>query len=118
MPDRDTLMLQHWIQQSAEVRYTVLASAKVPVSWGVKRAEDLESTTEGRTWLLVHRSGYPCFEKEQLLDLLAAMAQKLGPPEPRTFTMTRGETIKAYRYALPQDRESRRSLATGTNPTR
>jgi hypothetical protein len=38
------------------------------------------------------------FEKDLLADLLAEFDRTLGPPEVRTFNMTRGETIKAYRY--------------------
>jgi hypothetical protein len=90
-------MLQHWIQQSAEVRYNVLAKAPVPVRWGITRAEDLEPAAD-RTWLIVHRGGYPYFDEDKLSALTAAIARRLGTPEVRTFPMTRGETIQTYRY--------------------
>ena len=70
-------MLQHWIQQSAEVRYNVLAKAPVPVRWGIKRAEEVEPAAD-RTWLIVHRGGYPYFDEDRLAGLTAAFARTLG----------------------------------------
>jgi 4-amino-4-deoxy-L-arabinose transferase-like glycosyltransferase len=109
MPRRDVLMLQHWIQQSAEVRYNIFAKAPVPVRWGVRATEDVGNRVD-RTWLIVHRSGYPYFEEDRLSGLTEAFARTLGTPEIRTFPMTRGETIQTYRYPRPRDREPRGSV--------
>ncbi len=100
LPVSEKLMLEHWLQQMAEVRYNVLARAPVPVLW-MPAEGTLEVPESGRTWLIVHRSGCPEFDEGRLDRLKGELAARLGPPRPRVDRLTRGESIEAFEYPAP-----------------
>jgi hypothetical protein len=100
LPVSKSLMLEHWLQQMAEVRYNILAKAPVAVEW--MPAEDrVDVVNTGRTWLIVHRSGCPQFDEERLERLKARLAEILGTPRLRVERLTRGETIESFEYSAP-----------------
>ncbi len=103
LPVSKKLMLEHWLQQAAEVRYNVLAKAPVPVLWKPDRA-GLVGPFAGRTWLIVHRSGCPGFDEARLAADRASLAGIAGPPRVVEFPMTRGESITAYEFPAPVGR--------------
>ena len=99
--DSNRLMLEHWLQQMAEVRYNVLAKAKVPVLWMTAEGSvDFPGT--GRTWLIVHRSGCPEFDEARLDRLKGTLAGRLGSPTLRVDRLTRGESIESFEYPAPR----------------
>ena len=93
-------MLEHWLQQMAEVRYNLLAKAPVPLAWD-PGADALAAPVAGRTWLIVHRSGCPGFDEAGLAADRAALARRLGPPRTHRYELTRGESIEADEYPAP-----------------
>ncbi len=97
LPVSKSLMLEHWLQQMAEVRYNILAKAPVPVEWMPEEGR-IEVANAGRTWLIVHRSGCPQFDEARLERLKASLAGSLGEPRFRVERLTRGETIESYEY--------------------
>ena len=97
LPDSPKLMLEHWLQQVAEVRYNVLALAPGPVRW-MPDSENLVEPSTGRTWLLVHRSGCPTFAAARLAVALDVLTANLGQPTLKVFPMTRGESIDVYEF--------------------
>ena len=100
LPVSRKLMLEHWLQQMAEVRYNILAKAPVPVVW-MPDEDQVEPAPAGRTWLIVHRSGCPAFDEGRLERLKRRLAGRLGSPEVRVERLTRGEAIEAFEYPLP-----------------
>lgn len=107
LPVSNSLMLEHWLQQMAEVRYNVLARAPVPVEW--MPAEDrVEVAEHGRTWLIVHRSGCPRFDEARLGRLKARLGERLGSPKVRVERLTRGETIESFEYPAPSPGATKR----------
>ena len=97
LPDSPGLMLEHWLQQMAEVRYNILARSPVPLDWMPAEGR-IEMAEAGRTWLIVHRSGCPAFDEGRLERLKASLAGSLGPPEARVARLTRGESIESFEY--------------------
>jgi hypothetical protein len=100
LPVSKGLMLEHWLQQMAEVRYNVLAKAPVPVDFH-PNAATLEPSTTGRTWLIVHWSRTPAFDRGGLLALQKTLADHLGAPQVRIDRLTRGESIESFEYSAP-----------------
>jgi 4-amino-4-deoxy-L-arabinose transferase-like glycosyltransferase len=103
LPVSKTLMLEHWLQQMAEVRYNILARAPVPVEW-MPSEDRSEASRAGRTWLIVHRSGCPQFDEARLDRLKAKLAAALGDPKVRVDRLTRGESIESFEYPAPSRR--------------
>jgi hypothetical protein len=97
LPRSKTLMLEHWLQQMAEVRYNLLARAPVPVEWRLD-FDRAAIAGSGRTWLIVHRSGCPDFDEAGLDRMKAGLAGKLGLPRAQVDRLTRGESIEAFEY--------------------
>ena len=97
LPKSEGLMLEHWLQQMAEVRYNVLAKAPVPVDWNPD-ITTLATPTAGRTWLIVHRSRCPGFDEASLAANRGFLLDRLGSPVVHRFPMTRGESIEAFEY--------------------
>ncbi len=95
-------MLEHWLQQMAEVRYNILAKAPVPVDW-MPSEDRVEVASSGRTWLIVHRSGCPQFDEDRLERLKARLAGSLGTPKVRIDRLTRGESIESFEYPARED---------------
>jgi 4-amino-4-deoxy-L-arabinose transferase-like glycosyltransferase len=100
LPVSKGLMLEHWLQQMAEVQYNVLAKAPVPVVWMPSNAS-VPSSTTGRTWLIVHRSGCRAFDEGRLVQLKKVLGDCLGAPQSRVDRLTRGETIESFEYSAP-----------------
>ncbi len=100
LPVSRKLMLEHWLQQMAEVRYNILAKAPVPVEW-MPDENQVEFVSAGRTWLIVHRSGCPQFDEVRLERLKAKLAGRLGTPKARVDRLTRGESIESFEYPAP-----------------
>ena len=100
LPKAKGVLLEHWLQQMAEVRYNILAKAPVPVEWMPDEAE-LEDAPAGRTWLIVHRSGCPRFDRGRLDRWKGTFEGRLGAPEVVVKRLTRGESIEAYGYPSP-----------------
>jgi len=100
LPDAPGLMLEHWLQQMAEVRYNLIALAPGPIAWN-PGPEALATPNPGRTWLIVHRSGCPGFDEAALAADREALAGRLGPPRSHRFPLTRGESIEADEYPAP-----------------
>ena len=98
--DMPGMMLEHWLQQMAEVRYNVLAKSPVPVAWNPDPAS-VAGPCSGRTWLIVHRSGCPGFDEAGLALDRAVLARRLGTPTMHRFALTRGESIEAEEYPAP-----------------
>ena len=94
-------ILEHWVQQSAEVRYNILADAPVPTRWLPDPGEVALAASAGRTWLIVHRTGCPGFDEARLRDARRRLESRLGPPQVVEFTLTRGESITAYHFSDP-----------------
>jgi hypothetical protein len=90
-------LLEHWLQQMAEVRYNILAKAPVPVEWMPDEAR-IVYPSAGRTWLVVHRSGCPGFDEGRLDRLKETLAGRQGAPRLQIDRLTRGESIEAYEY--------------------
>jgi len=103
LPPSKKLMLEHWLQQMAEVRYNVLARAPVPVRWMPPAGESLEPP-EGRTWLIVHRSGCPGFDEGRLSRLKMDLGLRLGIPRVHAWPLTLGESIEAFEFPPPGGR--------------
>jgi len=97
LPLSNRLMLEHWLQQMAEVKYNVLAKAPVPVDWMPPEGK-VRVAENGRTWLIVHRSGCPDFDEARLDRLKASLASRLGTPSSRVDRLTRGESIESHEY--------------------
>jgi hypothetical protein len=97
LPNSKGMLLEHWLQQMAEVRYNILAKAPVPVEWMPDEAR-IEYPSTGRTWLIVHRSGCPAFDESRLDRLKETLAGRLGVPRRQIDRLTRGESIEAYEY--------------------
>ena len=102
LPVSERLMLEHWLQQMAEVRYNLLAKAPVPLDW-MPREDRVEVARGGRTWLIVHRSGCPGFDEARLGRLKATLASRLGSPRVRVDRLTRGESVDSYEYPAPSE---------------
>jgi Dolichyl-phosphate-mannose-protein mannosyltransferase len=100
LPVSKSLMLEHWLQQMAEVRYNMLAKAPVPVQWMPDEA-GVDVAESGRTWLIVHRSGCPQFDENRLERLKVKLASSLGSPKARIERLTRGESIESFEYPAP-----------------
>jgi hypothetical protein len=100
LPVSNGLMLEHWLQQMAEVKYNVLAKAPVPVVWMPAEGATPASNT-GRTWLVVHQSGCPAFDQRRLERLEKAWSDRLGPPRRRFWRLTRRESVAAFEYSAP-----------------
>ncbi len=100
LPVSKGLMLEHWLQQMAEVRYNVLARAPVPV-FMTHGPESAQAAPSGRTWLIVHQSGSPAFDQARLTRFRQSLDDRLGPPRVRVERMTRGESIESYEYPAP-----------------
>ncbi len=101
MPPPEILMTAHWIQQAAEVRSNILARASVPVRWNPKPAEVVPAPA-GRTWLVVHRCGYPKFAEDQLAAHRETLGRRLGTPVYRKFPLAiPGESLEAYEFPAP-----------------
>jgi len=98
--DLPGLMLEHWLQQMAEVRYNLLARAPVPLAWNPGPVA-LAAPARGRTWLIVHRSGCPGFDEAGLAADREALGRRLGRPATHRFPLTRGESIEADEYPAP-----------------
>ena len=94
-------ILEHWIQQVAEVRYNILAGAPVPTRWLPDPAAIAQASKEGRTWLIVHRTDCPNFDEAYLATEKDELERRLGPPEVYRFPLTRGESITAYHFDAP-----------------
>ena len=96
-------MREHWPQQVAEVRYHLRALAPGGLRW-VTMPDALPTPPEGRTWLIVHRSGYPRFNEGLLANCLALLTARLGPPTRHPGPLTRGESLDAYEFppAVPR----------------
>ena len=102
LPMTRRLMLEHWLQQMAEVRYNVLARSPVPMDWMPEEGRvGAEAAPGGRTWLIVHRSGCLSFDEPRLDRLKASLGRGSGPPEARVIRLTRGESIEAFAYEMP-----------------
>ena len=97
LPKSKGMLLEHWLQQMAEVRYNILAKAPVPVVW-MRDEADITFPTPGRTWLIVHRSGCPAFDEGRLDRRKEMLAGRLGVPRRHVERLTRGESIEAYEY--------------------
>ena len=93
-------ILEHWIQQVAEVRYNILADAPVPTRWLPDPGEIAAAARAGRTWLIVHRTGCPNFDEAYLAAEKRQLQRRLGPPEVHQIPLTRGESITAYHYGV------------------
>ena len=94
-------ILEHWVQQVAEVRYNVLARAPVPARWLPDAAGLVDASRAGRTWLIVHRTPCPDFDEARLVASRRKLERRLGPPTVYEFALTRGESITAYHYPGP-----------------
>ena len=92
-------ILEHWVQQVAEVRYNILADTPVPTRWLPDPLEVAAAARSGRTWLIVHRTNCSGFNEPLLLTEMRKLERRLGPPRVYQFTLTRGESITAYHYA-------------------
>ena len=101
-------ILEHWIQQVAEVRYNILADAPVPTRWLPDPAAIAQASKEGRTWLIVHRTGCPDFDEAYLATEKDELERRLGPPEVHRFPLTRGESITAYHFDAPDAAQTAR----------
>ena len=100
LPKSEGLMLEHWLQQMAEVRYNLLAKAPVPMTWWPDPAT-INPQPTGRTWLIVHRSGCPAFDENGLGRLRQDLEARLGTPRFRVDRLTRRESIEAFEYPAP-----------------
>ncbi len=100
LPVSPGLMLEHWLQQMAEVRYNVLAKAPVPVVYCLDPAT-VEPSKTGRTWLIVHRSRSPAFDEGRLDSIKEVLSRRLGTPGYQVDQLTRGESIEAFDYRAP-----------------
>ena len=94
-------ILEHWIQQVAEVRYNILADAPVPTRWLPDPAEIDAASRAGRTWLIVHRTDCPNFDEAYLAAEKRQLQRWLGPPEVYQIRLTRGESLTAYHFGPP-----------------
>jgi len=94
-------ILDHWLQQVAEVRYNILAAAPVPTRWLPDPMGVAAAARAGRTWLIVHRTGCPKFNEARIIAEKHQLERRLGPPRVYQFTLTRGESITAYHFAGP-----------------
>ena len=92
-------ILEHWVQQVAEVKYNILADAPVPTRWLPNALEVASAASAGRTWLIVHRTGCPNFDEARLIAEKRELEKSLGPPQVIEFKLTRGESITAYHFA-------------------
>ena len=97
LPVSNGLLLEHWLQQLAEVKYNLLARAPGPVRW-MPREKEAIAPSSGRTWLIVHRSGCPDFDEGRLERLKASLKQQRGSPEVHDWPLLLGESIRAYAY--------------------
>jgi len=94
-------ILEHWVQQVAEVKYNIMADAPVPTRWLPDPLEVDSAASLGRTWLIVHRTGCPKFDHAGIKAEKARLEARLGAPEVHEFKLTRGESITAYHFAGP-----------------
>ena len=94
-------ILEHWVQQVAEVKYNILADAPVPTRWLPDPLAVASAARSGRTWLIVHRTGCPNFDEARLLAEKRKLEGALGAPQVFEYKLTRGETITAYHFAGP-----------------
>ena len=94
-------ILEHWIQQVAEVKYNILARSPAPTRWLPDPAALVDATQAGRTWLIVHRTGCPNFDEAYVAAERRQLERRLGPPEVHEFGLTRGESVTAYYYPAP-----------------
>lgn len=94
-------ILEHWVQQVAEVRYNILADSPVPARWLPDPGGLTDAVRAGHTWLIVHRAGCPGFDEARLLAARRRLEHRLGPPREYRFGLTRGESITAYHFAGP-----------------
>jgi len=92
-------ILEHWVQQVAEVKYNILADAPVPTRWLPDPLAVASAARSGRTWLIVHRTGCPNFDEARLFAAKRRLEQALGSPRVFEYKLTRGETITAYHFA-------------------
>ncbi|WP_435010113.1 glycosyltransferase family 39 protein [Tundrisphaera lichenicola] len=97
LPLSKTLLLEHWLQQMAEVKYNLLARAPGKILW-MPNEKSAIGPALGRTWLIVHRSGCPNFDEERLERLKANLTRQLGPPVVHDWPLLLGESIRAYEY--------------------
>ncbi len=100
VPESPGTLLEHWLQQMAEVRYAVLALGPVPATWDPSDAEVAE-VNPGRTWLIVHRSGCPKFDDVRLASIIAELTGRLGRPLVRSIGLTRGERLDISEFGPP-----------------
>ncbi len=92
-------ILEHWVQQVAEVRYNILADSPVLTRWLPDPTEVSAAERPGQTWLIVHRTECPNFDEARLLAESSELERRLGSPEVFEYILTRGESITAYRFA-------------------
>ena len=97
---QDDLMSERWIGQTAEIRCDILTHAPVPVQW-MPEPDEVEIATGGRTWLIVHKTSYFEFDKEQLEAHRANLEARLGPPRVHKFPLSRLVSVTAYEYSPP-----------------
>jgi hypothetical protein len=100
LPVSNGLMLEHWLQQMAEVEYNVLAKTPVALFW-MPSNDSVPVSKTGRTWLIVHRSGSPAFDQGRLDRLEQVLNERLGTPRIRVERLTRGESIDSREYSAP-----------------
>jgi hypothetical protein len=96
-PDDKGLMLEHWLQQVAEVRYNLEATAPGPF---VRLGPTTPAIPpgSGRIWLIVHRSGFPGFSEAELQARLTDLGTRFGEARLYQFPLTRGESIDAFEF--------------------
>ncbi len=105
-------ILEHWVQQVAEVKYNILADAPVPTRWLPNPVEVESAASSGHTWLIVHRTGCRNFDYAGIEAEKGKLEARLGAPEVLEFKLTRGESITAYHFAGPGSPPMGESWAT------
>ena len=112
-------ILEHWVQQVAEVRYNILAEAPVPARWLPAPRALAEASRAGRTWLIVHRTECPAFDEARLQAARRQLERRLGPPRVHRFALTRGESLTAYHFPGPgsADPPGEAEVARAPTPT-
>ncbi len=107
-------ILEHWVQQVAEVRYNILADAPVPTKWLPNATEVAAASRSGQAWLIVHRTAAPRFDEDRILATRRQLEASLGTPRVHRYPLTRGESITAYQFEGPSSARHANPVPAGS----
>lgn len=98
VPRTNFLMIAPWLQSEAEVRLDVLRFAPGPARWITEPGQAQPAPGDGRTWLIVHHTGYRPFPDALVAGWVQELSAQTGPPQRFHFPIDQHQTIEAFAF--------------------